>query len=139
MGFGFSGLGFGDVGVAGAEGLVALGLAEAELRVVAPVPAVGVPVRSEVGEGLAEARVLGDWSGERVGGGSQVGLAVDSTNGTMVSGRAGPPAKLTPTTSVEPTPSTPKPYARRRSHRRRRPLGSTKTGGGSGTTGMMAV
>ncbi|OKI49099.1 hypothetical protein [Micromonospora sp. CB01531] len=96
MGFGDA---FGDVGT---EGRGALGLADAERRGVAPEPAAGVAVRGEVdrAEGLAEAPAVGDWSGERVGGGCQDGLAVGSTNGKTVSGRAGPPAKLTPTSSV---------------------------------------
>ncbi|SCL58474.1 hypothetical protein GA0070604_3841 [Micromonospora eburnea] len=81
--------------VAGAEARDPLGLGDAELRGV-------VPVRSEAGrdEGVAEARTVGDPSGARVGGGCQAGLAEGSMKGRMVSGRAGPPAKLTPTITV---------------------------------------
>ncbi|WP_212808296.1 hypothetical protein [Micromonospora endophytica] len=62
----------------------------------------------------------------KAGGGSQ--LSDGSTNGMIVSGRTGPPAKLMPTIAVYATPSAPRKYAARRNHRRRRPLGSTNTG-----------
>jgi hypothetical protein len=89
-----------------------------------------------VGGGAGEVERLGEGVGE-TGGASQV--SAGSTNGMIVSGRTGPPAKLMPTIMVYATPARPRAYAVRRNHRLRRPLGSTKTGDGSGATGMICV
>lgn len=88
------------------------------------------------GAGVVGFAVVGAGAGAAGGAGAFQGRCVESTKGSTFSGRTGPPAKLTPTSAVYASPAT---YAIRRSRVPRRPLGSTKTGGRSGTAARRAV
>ncbi len=89
--------------------------------------------------GVVGFAVVGAGAGAAGGAGVSQGRCVDSTRGSTFSGRTGPPAKLTPTSAVYASPASPATYAIRRSRVPRRPLGSTKTGGRSGTAARRTV